>query len=252
MDTASDSSGTQRIEHDHKLSGICVSLGLLRLLDGQFVSQRILLQNLRLTVSRANIAVTRLPLCPVIQLYLLSADYPTGPLPSDEMLAIMDAPAYWSFCWASGQALARYILDHPQCFTGRKIIDFGSGSGVVAIAAAKVGAKEVYACDIDPHALVAARANAELNDVSIKPVRSIEEIPQPFEMIIAADVLYDRDNHHYLEEFLQRAPQVLVADSRLKDGVIKGYQVIKQITTTTIPDINESEEFNQVRIYQRI
>ena len=214
------------------------------------VSLTTLRRNLRLTVSRGNIAVTRLPLCPDIQLYLLAADYPTGPLPSDEMLAIMDARAYWSFCWASGQALARYILDHPLCFADRKIIDFGSGSGVVAIAAAKAGAREVYACDIDCHALDAASANADLNNVSVELTQSIEEITQPFEMIIAADVFYDRDNHHFLAEFLQRAPQVLAADSRMKSEAIKGYRVIEQMTATTIPDINESEEFNRVRIHR--
>jgi|TARA_B100000315_G_scaffold222741_1_gene227002 predicted nicotinamide N-methyase len=208
-------------------------------------------RNLRETVSQGNIAVTGLPLCPEIQLYLLSADYPSGPLPSEEMLAIMAAPAYWSFCWASGQVLARYILDCPHLFADKRVVDFGSGSGVVAIAAAKVGAREVTACDFDPHALDAARANADLNNVSIDLCGSIEEVPQSYDTIIAADVLYDRDNHHYLEEFLQRARQVFVADSRMKGEHISGYRVVKQMSATTIPDINEFEEFNRVKIYNR-
>jgi predicted nicotinamide N-methyase len=213
------------------------------------VSRTTLLRNLRLTVSTGDISVTRLPLCPAIRLYLLSDDYPRGPLPSDEMLAIMDSPAYWSFCWASGQALARYILDHPSFFAGKQIVDFGTGSGVVAIAAAKVGAKEVYACDIDPHALDAACANAELNKVDVKPTQSLDDIPGRLDMIIAADVLYDRDNHHYLEEFRQLAADVVVADSRMKDGFLEGYRLVRQISASTLPDINEFEEFNRVRIY---
>ena len=227
----------------------CVSLSAASSPDTSLVSRTTLLRNLRLTVTTGDISVTRLPLCPAIQLYLLSDDYPRGPLPSDEMLAIMESPAYWSFCWASGQALARYILENPSYFAGKQIVDFGTGSGVVAIAAAKAGAKEVFACDIDPHALEAALANAELNNVDVRPAQSIDEIPAPFEMIIAADVLYDRDNHHYLQAFPKLAAEVIVADSRMKDGFLEGYRLVRQINASTLPDINEFEQFNRVRIY---
>src|SRR5262249_59181936 len=49
-------------------------------------------------------------------------------------------PPFWAFAWAGGQALARYLLDHPEVARDRHVIDIASGSGLVAIAAAKAGA----------------------------------------------------------------------------------------------------------------
>ncbi|MGV0910255.1 50S ribosomal protein L11 methyltransferase, partial [Martelella sp. FOR1707] len=74
---------------------------------------------------------------------------------------------YWAHVWAGGLALARHIEAEPDCMRGRTVIDYGTGSGLVAIAAAKAGAREVIACDIDPLALEAAEINAELNNVEI-------------------------------------------------------------------------------------
>src|ERR1700752_4443451 len=66
-----------------------------------------------------------------------------------------DAPPFWAFPWAGGQGLARYVLDHPEAVAGRRVLDVASGSGLVAIAAAKAGARTVLATDIDEHALAA-------------------------------------------------------------------------------------------------
>ena len=74
-----------------------------------------------------------------------------------------DLPPYWAYDWAGGTVLARYILDHPETVKGLRVLDLGSGSGVVAIAAAKAGAAEVIAADIDENAVTAAKLNAELN-----------------------------------------------------------------------------------------
>ncbi|HYA52409.1 MAG TPA: hypothetical protein VEG33_14700, partial [Streptosporangiaceae bacterium] len=52
-------------------------------------------------------------------------------------------PPFWAFAWAGGQALARYLLDHPEAVRGRQVIDIASGSGLVAIAAARAGAAAV-------------------------------------------------------------------------------------------------------------
>ena len=61
------------------------------------------------------------------------------------------------------QALARYLLDHPEAVRARRVLDFASGSGLVAIAAAIPGAAEVHACDIDRFAIAAIRINAAAN-----------------------------------------------------------------------------------------
>src|SRR6202035_3389416 len=74
-----------------------------------------------------------------------------------------DAPPFWAFPWAGGQGLARYVLDHPESVAGRRVLDVASGSGLVAIAAAKAGARTVLATDIDEHALAAITLNAAAN-----------------------------------------------------------------------------------------
>lgn len=206
--------------------------------------------NLRRTIKGCDIAVTSLPLVPEISLYLLSADYPRGKLDEDEMHAIMNAPAYWAFCWASGQVLARYILDHPGCVAGKSILDFGSGSGVVAIAAALAGARQVVACDTDPDALDATTANAALNRVSVQVTSDLAGVDP--DMAIAADVLYDRDNLHWLDALPALASDVLIADSRIKSLQGYGYEVVDRITATTVPDLDESREFNDVRVYRAV
>ena len=97
-----------------------------------------------------------------LRLCLLSADYPQHELDAPAMRAIMDNPLYWVFCWASGQVLAQFLLDDPQWVRGKRVLDFGCGSGVAAIAAALAGAQEVIACDIDPLALKATALNLSL------------------------------------------------------------------------------------------
>ena len=77
-----------------------------------------------------------------------------------------DAPPFWAFPWAGGQALARYVLDHPEIVRGRRVLDAASGSGLVAIAAAKAGAASVTACDVDPNAVAAIGINARANDAA--------------------------------------------------------------------------------------
>jgi predicted nicotinamide N-methyase len=211
--------------------------------------QEKLVANLRQTVSQASLSITRLPHCGSLQLHLLDPDYPKGELPYEEMMAILETPAYWAFCWASGHAFARFILQNQHHFRGKSVLDFGSGSGVVGIAAAKAGATKVFACDIDPMALDAIEANARLNQVEIFTCECINEVEQRPDLIIAADVLYDRDNHHFLEAFQSMSDCVLLADSRMKRLDVEGYRVIAELESRTLPDLQEFEEFNQVKIY---
>ena len=211
-----------------------------------------LMANLRKTVSQGQLEITQLPLCPEISLYLLAEDYPKGKLDYDEMMAIMNSPAYWAFCWASGQVLGRYILDHCNDFTGKHILDFGAGSGVVAIAAKLAGAEKVIACDIDPDALAACEANARLNKVDITLVDDVLKQDSKADIIIAADVLYDRDNFSWMDKLPSLASHVLIADSRVKSNQLPGYLVVDQVIATTIPDLDELKEFNNVRVYCHI
>lgn len=207
-------------------------------------------ENLQRTVSSGTIALTPLPHAPEISLLLIAEDYPRGRLDHDEMLRILDRPAYWAFCWASGQVLARYILDRPALFEGKSVLDFGAGSGVVSIAAALAGASRVIACDIDPDALAACAANATIAGVDVELLDDIEALDSPVDIAIAADVLYDRDNLPWLERLPDFGRDVIIADSRMKRDVLAGYEVIDRQTATTVPDLDELKEFTDVRVYR--
>ena len=208
-----------------------------------------LTQTIQKTLSMGRIECTTLPQCPEIELYLLNADFPQESLSPEDVRAIMLEPAYWVFCWASGQALARWILDNPHIVHGKRVLDFGTGSGVVAVAAALAGASKVIACDIDPLARQAARANCHLNGVEFEVCGDWKSIMDELDLIIVADVLYDKQNLPLLDQFIARANEVLVADSRVKNFNVPPYVKIAELESTTLPDLDEFDEFKQVRIY---
>lgn len=202
------------------------------------------------TLSQARIVPTTLPDYHGLQLYLLNADFPQSALSPEEMEAALNEPAYWIFCWASGLALARRILNEPELVRGKRVLDFGAGSGVVAVAAAMAGAARSVACDIDPASLLASSANAELNGVTIETAGDFFALNEDYDLIVAADVLYDRANHGFLGAFLQRAPEVLVADSRVKNLSVPRYTLEAEVEAETLPDLNEFDEFRRVRFYR--
>jgi predicted nicotinamide N-methyase len=212
----------------------------------------LLTKNLNETITTGSLALTPLPLCPEISLYLISADYPRGRLPDEEMHAIMNRPAYWAFCWASGQVLAAHLIKHPEICRNKTVMDLGAGSGVVAIAAALSGAASVIACDLDKHALDACVVNAKANHVELGTLEDLERCVDKVDLLIAADVLYDRENIPWLERLGNYANEVLIADSRIRDeSVFKGFEKIGDISATTIPDLDELKEFGDVTIYYR-
>ncbi|MEP1215158.1 MAG: 50S ribosomal protein L11 methyltransferase [Marinobacter sp.] len=210
----------------------------------------ILDQHLAKTLSRGRVAATAPAGCPDISLYLFDPSVLEGPISHDEAQAVVAEPAYWSFCWASGQVLAAYILANPHLVRGETVLDFGSGSGIVAIAAAMAGAREAIACDIDPAALDAVGANARLNGVEVSLCDGWNSRPSNVGVVTAADVLYDPDNRPLLSVFTSAAPRVLLADSRIRDLGDERYRQQTVIEARTWPDLHEFEEFNRVRIYQ--
>lgn len=201
------------------------------------------------SVRGARIEATPLPLVPEISLYLLNEDYPQHGLSDEEIRWLMDNPAYWCFCWASGQVLARFVLDHPEWVADKTVMDFGCGSGVVAIAAAMAGARKVIACDLDADALHATQLNAALNRVSLECIGDADHFSEHCDLLIVADVLYDRANLPLLKTFLQRADDVLLADSRIRDFSEPGYVRLGGERAFTVPDLAESEEFSHVSLY---
>ncbi len=184
-----------------------------------------------------------------LQLYLLNDDFAHHELSAEQIHAVLNYPAYWAFCWASGQVLARFLHREPDWVRGKRVLDFGSGSGVAAIAASLAGAAEVVACDLDPDACEATRVNAVLNGCDITVESDFADCEAAFDVILVADVLYDRENLPWLDTFLARAPMVLVADSRVRNFSRTGYRKLGQWRSTTLPDLDEFDEFGQVSIY---
>jgi predicted nicotinamide N-methyase len=201
-------------------------------------------------LSDARVSAQVLPQCPDISLYLVDPKSMQREFSLDEIRSIWEHTAYWAFCWASGQILARHILQNPHLVKGKKVLDFGAGSGVVAIAAMKAGAKKVIACDIDQDALVSCEHNANLNQVELTISEDLFAIQdKDIDLLIAADVLYDRENLSFLDTFFDFAPQVLLADSRIKDFQHPLYRHIGKHESFTVPDLDELDEFRYVNLY---
>ncbi|MGC9953407.1 MAG: methyltransferase [Rhizomicrobium sp.] len=116
---------------------------------------------------RDNTALIAPPLVPEVRLHLATEVVPLWRKTEEKLEEQGVPPPYWAFAWAGGQALARYVLDHPEVVRGKSVLDFGSGSGLVAIAAAKAGATQVLAADIDSFAAAAIQLNAEANGANL-------------------------------------------------------------------------------------
>jgi predicted nicotinamide N-methyase len=184
-----------------------------------------------------------------LKLWLIDADNMHRAFSPEETRRILEEPPYWCFCWASGLVLARWLAEHPEWVRGKRVLDFGAGSGVAAIAAAKAGALEVVACDLDPLAIAACQANAALNGVELHYSADFFEEADRFDLIIVADVLYDRANLPLLDQFLSRGREALVADSRVRDFQHPLYQRLGVLEACTWPDLAEPAEFRYVSLY---
>ncbi|MHC6223760.1 class I SAM-dependent methyltransferase [Pseudomonas sp. X10] len=196
----------------------------------------------------ARLVISELPDCE-LKLWLIDAENMDRAFSPEETQRILHEPPYWSFCWASGLAMARFLAERPEWVQGKRVLDFGAGSGIAGIAAARAGALEVVACDLDPLALDACRANAALNDVELGYSDDFFAEADRFDLILVADVLYDRANLPLLDQFLSRGRQALVADSRVRDFSHPLYQPLGTLEALTLPDLAEPHEFRRVSLY---
>lgn len=143
---------------------------------------------------RANTRVLAAPHVPEIRLHLADDAVALWEMTEEQLGEIGLPPPFWAFAWAGGQALARYVLDHPEIVAGKRVLDVASGCGLVAIAAMKAGAAHAAAVDIDAFAGHAALLNAELNGVTVEP-RTADPVgaAADAEIILIGDLFYDRD-----------------------------------------------------------
>jgi predicted nicotinamide N-methyase len=141
----------------------------------------------------AQTAIATPPLTPEIKLHLATEITPIWEA-SETTLAEMNLPPpYWAFAWAGGQALTRFLMDHPDWVKGKSVLDFAAGSGLSAIGAAKAGAANVQAAEIDDFAIAAIGLNARINDVAIDLVREdLIGVEPRWDVVLAGDVCYER------------------------------------------------------------
>jgi predicted nicotinamide N-methyase len=134
-------------------------------------------------------------LCPELSLRLITPECPLWRANEQDLETLGLPEPFWGFCWAGGQALARYVLDHPDQVAGKSVLDFGAGCGVAGIAAKRAGARRVLAADIDPLAAVAVGINAKRNGVEIDTTTRdlLGEDVAEYEVILLGDMFYEAE-----------------------------------------------------------
>jgi predicted nicotinamide N-methyase len=201
------------------------------------------------SIIEANTFIGRPALCPELSLRLLKENAPLterSPIRRGKPhLFDWEGPRpYWAFAWASGQALARFILDNPEVVRRKHILDFGAGSGIGAIAAAKGGATTVTATDIDPIAIRAIELNAQLNGVVItakqENIAGREE--QNWNVLLAGDAFYSgRDSDaNWLLNWVTQERLILIGDPPERGFPKKYLKELARYTVRTFPDLEDS------------
>jgi predicted nicotinamide N-methyase len=155
-------------------------------------------------------------------------------------------PPFWAFAWVGGQGLARYILDHPAHVEGLRVLDFASGGGISAIAAAKAGARQVWTCDIDPLAQCACRINAAENGVNLKDWGQVlfSKPPRGIDVILAADVCYEHLMSYRTIAWLRlcaaKGIKVLLADPGRAYAPREGIIELGRLIVPTSPELEDT------------
>lgn len=166
---------------------------------------------------RANTALGAPPHVPEIRLYLADEAHDLWLKTEDELDALGLPPPFWAFAWAGGQGLARHLIDNPELVEDKTVLDFASGSGLVAIAACLAGAARVIAADIDPWSATAARLNAQANGVDFEILQSdLIGTDTGWDVVLAGDVFYDQAMSALIKPWFaslaRRGATVLVGD----------------------------------------
>jgi predicted nicotinamide N-methyase len=168
---------------------------------------------------RAHTRLLPVPHTPEISLHVADEATALWQKTEDELQQVGLDPPFWAFAWSGGQALARHLLDRPASVQNRLVLDFASGSGLVAIAAARAGAAAIVATDIDPFAACAIGLNAEANGVSERIEVVLDDIigrDEGWETVLAGDICYQKDIAErvtaWLHRLSRRGATVLIGD----------------------------------------
>lgn len=191
----------------------------------------------RLGAFGARLTLRRPTLCPEFELWLLGDDVDLEG--GCDELAEGEAPPFWAFCWGSGQALARYLLDNPGRVRDKYVVDLGTGSGIAALAAAHAGARTVLALDLDPVSRRAAALNAEHNGLEIETSATA---PEGWDLMLASDVLYETGLREWLMGTARTRGPILLADPERTGTPRLGLPVLARMNATTFPDVDSPQQ----------
>ena len=185
----------------------------------------------------ANCRLQTPPHTPELSLYLADEITPIWRLTEEALGELGLAPPFWAFAWAGGQAVARYLLDHPMEVRGKRVIDFATGSGLVAISAMLAGAGQATGSDIDPFCGAAVALNAGANGVAVSFTDRdlLDAAPPAADLITAGDICYEKPLAERVLAWLRaahdRGTRVLIGDPHRtyfpREGLVKlaEYQV---------------------------
>ncbi len=156
-------------------------------------------------------------LCPEIRLHLITDVCPLWRANEAQVAEAGLPDPFWAFCWPGGQALARHLLDHPELVHGKRVLDFGAGGGVEAVAAMLSGAAHALASDLDSRALAALRLNARLNGIDLEVCGDdLIDRDRGWEVLLVGDMFYEaalsRRLLPWLQELARRGARILVGD----------------------------------------
>jgi predicted nicotinamide N-methyase len=205
---------------------------------------------------RENTALMAPPLVPEVRLHLATEVVPLWRKTEEELQAEGIPPPYWAFAWAGGQALARYVLDHPTEVAEHSVLDFGSGSGLVAIAAVKAGAHKVVAADIDAFAIAAIKLNAAANGVAL--TTTSEDLigrEGTWDAVLLGDMCYERPLAERLLEWLRAlaagGAKVLLGDPGRSYFPKSGVEKLATYRVQTTREL-EDREIRETSVYRLI
>ncbi len=185
-----------------------------------------------------------------IELQLLAPESALLSLDAQQIGDYWQQLPYWAFAWAAGQGLAQHILAHPELVKGKRVLDFGCGSGIVGIAAAKAGAKSVICCDSDPLALLAAQENANRNTVALSFTPRWDGEAEQLDCLLAADILYDLTSVGDLAQQCAAIPSWLIAETQYQLPPWSKLHQIADYTVTTQPILDDFDQDLRVSIYR--
>lgn len=186
-------------------------------------------------------------LVPELQLYLADESIAIWEKTEEELGQMNLPPPFWAFAWAGGQALARFILDDPPVVAGKRILDLGSGCGIVSIAAMRAGASKAIAADVDAFAMISAEVNGAANSVVLEPIDRdlLDEEADDFDIVMVGDLFYEDLLSKRVIGFMQRASKkglpVLVGDPRRSYFPKQMFECIAQYDVPVTRELEDNE-----------